>query len=57
MAISTVKATINGSEYTLTYNASSGKYEATIPAPTQTSGMNNSGNGPGVGSNASGKGY
>ena len=57
MAISTVKATINGSEYTLTYNASSGKYEATIPAPNQTSGMNNSGNGPGVGSNASGKGY
>ena len=57
MAISTVKATINGSEYTLTYNSSSGKYEATIPAPTQTSGMNNSGNGPGVGSNASGKGY
>ena len=57
MAISTVKATINGSEYTLTYNASSGKYEATIPAPNQTSGMNNSGNGPGVGSNAIGKGY
>ena len=57
MTISTVKATINGSEYTLTYNASSGKYEATIPAPNQTSGMNNSGNGPGVGSNASGKGY
>ena len=57
MTISTVKATINGSEYTLTYNSSSGKYEATIPAPTQTSGMNNSGNGPGVGSNASGKGY
>ena len=57
MTISTVKATINGSEYTLTYNASSGKYEATIPAPNQTSGMNNSGNGPGVGSNAIGKGY
>jgi len=37
MAISTVKATINGIEYTLTYNGTSGKYEATVTAPTITS--------------------
>lgn len=37
MAISTVKATINGTEYTLTYNGTSGKYEATVTAPTVTS--------------------
>lgn len=37
MAISTVKATINGQTYTLTYNGSTGKYEATITAPTITS--------------------
>lgn len=37
MAISTVKATINGTQYTLTYNGTSGKYEATITAPTITS--------------------
>ena len=57
MTVSSVKATINGTEYTLTYNSTSGKYEATITAPTQTSGMNNAGVGPGVGSAASGKGY
>ncbi|HLO11488.1 MAG TPA: Ig-like domain-containing protein [Pseudoneobacillus sp.] len=37
MAINTVKATINGQTYTLTYNGSTGKYEATITAPTITS--------------------
>lgn len=35
--ISSVKATINGQEYTLTYNGTSGKYEATITAPAQSS--------------------
>ena len=29
MAIQTVVATVNGQQYTLTYNASTGKYEAT----------------------------
>lgn len=57
MAVSSVKATINGTEYTLTYNSTSGKYEATLTAPTQTSGMNNNGVGPGVGAAAAGKGY
>lgn len=57
MAISSVKVLINGVETVLTYNSTSGKYEATITAPSQTSGMNNSGSGPGVGSNASGLGY
>lgn len=37
MAISSVKATLNGTEYTLTYNATSGKYEATLTAPTKSS--------------------
>lgn len=57
MAVQSVKATINGQEYTLTYNASSGKYEATITAPSQTSAMNSAGQAPGVGANAKGKGY
>lgn len=57
MAIQSVKATINGQEYTLTYNASNGKYEATITAPSQTSAMNSAGQAPGVGANAQGKGY
>lgn len=37
MAIKTVTATINGQTYTLTRNASTGKYEATITAPGKTS--------------------
>lgn len=57
MAISSVKVLINGSEHTLTYNSSTGKYESTITAPSQTSGSNNNGSGPGVGSAASGLGY
>lgn len=57
MSVQSVKCTINGQEYTLTYNSSSKKYEATVTAPSQTSGMNNAGKGPGVGTNASGKGY
>lgn len=57
MSIASVKALINGVETTLTYNSTTGKYEATITAPSQTSGMNNSGSGPGVGTNAQGLGY
>lgn len=53
----TVTVKINGQLTTLTYNSSTGKYEGTITAPSQTSGSNNSGNGPGVGSAAAGKGY
>ena len=35
--ITTVKATINGSEYNLTYNSTSQKWEATITAPSKSS--------------------
>ncbi|WP_309087227.1 Ig-like domain-containing protein [Domibacillus sp.] len=37
MAIQTVTATLNGQTYTLTYNGTTGKYEATITAPSITS--------------------
>jgi hypothetical protein len=37
MAVQTVTAVINGVTHTLTYNGTSGKYEATITAPTITS--------------------
>lgn len=37
MAISTVKAQINGQTYNLTLNSSTGKYESTITAPSKSS--------------------
>lgn len=37
MAVKTVQAIINGQTYTLTLNNSTGKYEATVTAPTQSS--------------------
>lgn len=37
MAITTVKATIDGQEHTLTYSESSGKWEATLTAPDKSS--------------------
>lgn len=37
MAIKTVQAIINGNTYELTYNSSTGNYEATITAPGKTS--------------------
>lgn len=37
MAINSVKAKINGTTYTLTYNNSTGAYEGTITAPTSSS--------------------
>lgn len=37
MAIQTVVATVNGQQITLTYNNSTGKYEATVAAPSTTS--------------------
>lgn len=36
-AIKTVKATINGQQYTLTYNSQSGTYQATVTAPSKSS--------------------
>lgn len=42
MAIKSVKVTLNGQSYDLTYNSTSKKYEATITAPSETSwGQNN----------------
>lgn len=41
--MATVKVQINGSSYDLTYNASTGKYEATLTAPSASSYNNNSG--------------
>lgn len=43
MSVSTVKATINGQIYNLTLNDSTGKYEATITAPSTSSYNNNDG--------------
>ena len=37
MAVNTVKATLNGQTYNLTYNSSTGAYEATITAPSKSS--------------------
>lgn len=43
MAVKTVQVVINGTTTTLTYNSSSGKYEATITAPAKSSYNVNSG--------------
>jgi hypothetical protein len=37
VAINTVKAIINGTEYTLTWNGTTGKYEASVVAPASSS--------------------
>ena len=37
MAVKTVQTVINGQTYTLTLNSSTGKYEATITAPSKSS--------------------
>lgn len=37
MSVQSVKATINGQDYTLTLNADTGKYEATVTAPSKSS--------------------
>lgn len=57
MTVATVKVTINGQSYNLTYNDGTQYWETTITAPTETSGSNNNGSGPGVGTAAEGKGY
>ena len=43
MAVKTVKASINGQEYNLTYDETSGSYKATITAPNKSSYNNNDG--------------
>ena len=43
MAVKTVQAIINGATTTLTYNSSTGKWEATITAPSTSSYNNNDG--------------
>lgn len=43
MAVKTVKASINGQDYNLTYGESSGSYKATITAPSKSSYNNNDG--------------
>ena len=37
MAVKTVQYVFNGQAYDLTLNASTGKYEATVPAPSKSS--------------------
>lgn len=43
MAVKTVTASINGQNYTLTYDEASGSYKATITAPNKSSYNNNAG--------------
>ena len=43
MAVKTVKASVNGQEYNLTYDETSGSYKATITAPSKSSYNNNNG--------------
>lgn len=43
MSIQSVHTVINGQQYTLTLNSSTGKYEATITAPSKSSYSNNEG--------------
>lgn len=57
MTVSTLKAVINGQEYQLSSSDGGKTWSAVITAPSQTSGMNNAGVGPGVGTAAAGKGY
>ena len=47
VSVKTVQATINGQTYTLTLNSSTGKYEATVTAPSKSS-YNQSGHNYGV---------
>lgn len=48
MAIKTARVAIHGKYYTLEYNPVTDRYEAEIIAPSNSSGMNNNGLGPGV---------
>lgn len=57
MAITSITAKINGTTYDLTAPTSGSTWSKSFAAPNATSGSNNSGQGPGVGSNAAGLGY
>jgi len=52
MAIASIILTLNGQDYALTQVGSTNEYAASILGPTATSGSHNSGQGPGVGANA-----
>ena len=52
MTVSRVEVEVNGVTSTLTYNSTSGKWEGSLTAPSQSSGSNNGGSGPGIGPNA-----
>ena len=56
MTVVSVKVMCNGQTYELS-KGSGDVWSATFTAPTETSGSNNAGQGPGVGNNAQGKGY
>lgn len=56
MAIASAKITINGQDYNMAVKEGE-SYECTFTSPSASSGMNNSGSGPGVGSACAGKGY
>ena len=55
--IVSIKAEVNGETYDLTKPSSGTVWSKSVTAPAQTSGSNNSGQGPGVGTNAKGLGY
>lgn len=56
MTVVSVKVICNGQTYELS-KGSGDVWSTTFTAPTETSGSNNAGQGPGVGANAQGKGY
>ncbi len=55
--IVSVKAEVNGETYDLTAPTSGAVWSKSVTAPAQSSGSNNAGQGPGVGTNAQGLGY
>lgn len=52
MTISRVEVEVNGVTSTLSFNSTSGKWEGSLTAPSQSSGSNHAGQGPGIGPNA-----
>ena len=57
MTIIAARLTVNGQTYNIPVDSGTGEYSIEITAPAQPSGMNSSGQGPGVGENAKGIGY
>lgn len=57
MAIASIVLTLNGQNYNLTQVGNTNEYTASITGPTESSGSNNNGLGPGIGANAQGLGY